>query len=61
MMILVRPTVGPMARNVDTLVQAMQHVLCAKLFTRDTTIPPLPFNIEVGVFHHTFIVRCISF
>uniref|UniRef100_A0A803TUW1 Fatty-acid amide hydrolase 1 n=1 Tax=Anolis carolinensis TaxID=28377 RepID=A0A803TUW1_ANOCA len=40
-------TVGPMARNVDSLVLCMRALLCADLFQLDPTLPPMPFNEEV--------------
>ncbi|KAM4722930.1 vitamin D3 hydroxylase-associated protein-like [Rhinophrynus dorsalis] len=39
--------IGPMARDVDSLVLCMRAVLCGEMFRLDSTIPPLPFNDEV--------------
>ncbi|XP_063283817.1 vitamin D3 hydroxylase-associated protein-like [Pelobates fuscus] len=39
--------VGPMARDVDSLVLCMKAVLCDEMFKLDPTVPPLPFNDKV--------------
>ncbi|KAJ1169868.1 hypothetical protein NDU88_001756 [Pleurodeles waltl] len=42
------PTViGPMARDVDSLVLCMRALLCDEMFRLDPTVPPIPFNEEV--------------
>ncbi|XP_078527801.1 vitamin D3 hydroxylase-associated protein-like [Lissotriton helveticus] len=42
------PTViGPMARDVDSLVLCMRALLCEDMFRLDPTVPPIPFNEEV--------------
>ncbi|NWV00216.1 FAAH1 hydrolase, partial [Upupa epops] len=38
---------GPMARDVDSLVLCMKALLCQELFHLDPTVPPIPFNDEV--------------
>ncbi|KAM8930863.1 fatty-acid amide hydrolase 1-like [Pelodytes ibericus] len=40
-------TVGPMARDVDSLVLGMRALLCDEMFKLDPTVPPLPFNDKV--------------
>lgn len=37
-----------MARDVDSLALCMQALLCDYMFTLDPTVPPLPFNTQVG-------------
>uniref|UniRef100_A0A8C4YMU9 Fatty-acid amide hydrolase 1 n=1 Tax=Gopherus evgoodei TaxID=1825980 RepID=A0A8C4YMU9_9SAUR len=39
--------VGPMARDVDSLVLCMRALLCEDMFHLDPTVPPVPFNEEV--------------
>lgn len=41
-------SVGPMARDVDSLALCMQALLCDYMFTLDPTVPPVPFNTQVG-------------
>ncbi|XP_060087753.1 vitamin D3 hydroxylase-associated protein-like [Heteronotia binoei] len=43
----VTATIGPMAKNVDSLVLCMKALLCDKLFHLDPSVPPIPFNEEV--------------
>ncbi|XP_034634293.1 vitamin D3 hydroxylase-associated protein-like [Trachemys scripta elegans] len=43
----VTATVGPMARDVDSLALCMRALLCDDMFRLDPTVPPLPFNEEV--------------
>ncbi|XP_019356912.1 PREDICTED: vitamin D3 hydroxylase-associated protein-like [Gavialis gangeticus] len=43
----VMATIGPMARDVDSLVLCMRALLCEDLFQLDPTVPPIPFNEEV--------------
>ncbi|KAH0618659.1 hypothetical protein JD844_018056, partial [Phrynosoma platyrhinos] len=40
-------TVGPMARDVDSLVLCMKALLCEDLFQLDPMVPPMPFNEEL--------------
>uniref|UniRef100_A0A667XTB1 Fatty-acid amide hydrolase 1 n=1 Tax=Myripristis murdjan TaxID=586833 RepID=A0A667XTB1_9TELE len=40
-------SVGPLARDVDSLALFMQAVLCDHLFSLDPTVPPIPFNLEI--------------
>uniref|UniRef100_A0A6J0UV61 Vitamin D3 hydroxylase-associated protein-like n=1 Tax=Pogona vitticeps TaxID=103695 RepID=A0A6J0UV61_9SAUR len=40
-------TVGPMARDVDSLAFCMKALLCEDMFQMDPTVPPMPFNEEV--------------
>ena len=48
-MFLVLPgQIGPMAKNVDTVVMAMNAVLCPLMFKLDYNVPPIPFNMEVS-------------
>lgn len=44
----VQLSVGPMARDVDSLALCMKALLCEDLFRLDSTIPPLPFREEVS-------------
>lgn len=39
---------GPMARDVDSLALCMQALLCDHMFRLDPTVPPIPFNQQVG-------------
>ncbi|XP_053325777.1 vitamin D3 hydroxylase-associated protein-like [Spea bombifrons] len=39
--------IGPLARDVDSLVLCMKALLCDEMFKLDPTVPPLPFNDEV--------------
>ncbi|KAM8930433.1 vitamin D3 hydroxylase-associated protein-like [Pelodytes ibericus] len=43
----VAPMVGPIARDVDSLVLFMRALLCEDMFNMDSTVPPLPFNDKV--------------
>ncbi|XP_053373624.1 vitamin D3 hydroxylase-associated protein-like isoform X1 [Mercenaria mercenaria] len=65
---LIRPTPGPMGRDVDTVVMGMKAVLCPKHFELDPDVPPLPFNTEVyesdrklriGYYTNDGYVQCI--
>ncbi|NWH20434.1 VDHAP protein, partial [Grus americana] len=40
-------TLGPMARDVDSLALCMKALLCEEMFRLDPTVPPLPFDEEV--------------
>ncbi|NWI32913.1 VDHAP protein, partial [Sula dactylatra] len=40
-------TLGPMARDVDSLALCMKALLCEEMFQLDPTVPPLPFDEEV--------------
>ncbi|MCI4375047.1 hypothetical protein PGIGA_G00104520 [Pangasianodon gigas] len=40
-------SVGPMARDVESLALCMRALLCTDMFTLDPTVPPIPFNQEV--------------
>ncbi|XP_014651372.1 PREDICTED: vitamin D3 hydroxylase-associated protein-like [Ceratotherium simum simum] len=40
-------TLGPMARDVDSLALCMRALLCEELFHLDPSVPPLSFNDEV--------------
>lgn len=37
-----------MARDVDSLALCMQALLCDYMFSLDPTVPPVPFNTQVG-------------
>ncbi|KAJ1169841.1 hypothetical protein NDU88_001729 [Pleurodeles waltl] len=39
--------VGPLARDVDSVVLCMRALLCDDMFRLDPTVPPIPFNEEV--------------
>ncbi|XP_005072131.1 fatty-acid amide hydrolase 1 [Mesocricetus auratus] len=43
----VQLSVGPMARDVESLALCLRALLCEDLFRLDPTIPPLPFREEV--------------
>ncbi|NXJ09020.1 FAAH1 hydrolase, partial [Odontophorus gujanensis] len=43
----VTATVGPMAKDVESLALCMRALLCEDMFNLDSTVPPLPFNEEV--------------
>lgn len=40
-------TLGPMARDVDTIVMAMRALLCDKMFELDNNVPPMKFDEAV--------------
>ncbi|NWZ20395.1 VDHAP protein, partial [Asarcornis scutulata] len=40
-------TLGPMARDVDSLALCMKALLCDEMFRLDPTLPPIPFDDEV--------------
>lgn len=44
----VRPSVGPMARDVESLALCLRALLCEDMFRLDPTVPPLPFREEVS-------------
>ncbi|XP_072789148.1 fatty-acid amide hydrolase 1 isoform X2 [Taeniopygia guttata] len=43
----VAAAVGPLAKDVESLVLCLRALLCEDMFSLDTTVPPLPFNEEV--------------
>lgn len=43
----VQLSLGPMARDVESLALCLKALLCEHLFTLDPTVPPLPFREEV--------------
>uniref|UniRef100_A0ACB8F4E2 Uncharacterized protein n=1 Tax=Sphaerodactylus townsendi TaxID=933632 RepID=A0ACB8F4E2_9SAUR len=43
----VTTSVGPLARDVDSLVLCMKALLCDYMFQLDPLVPPMPFNEEV--------------
>lgn len=45
--VAVQVSVGPMARDVESLALCMRALLCEDLFRLDPTVPPVPFNEEV--------------
>ncbi|XP_073420040.1 fatty-acid amide hydrolase 1-like isoform X2 [Dendrobates tinctorius] len=42
--------IGPISRDVDSLVTTMRAVLCDDMFRLDPTVPPIPFNDELVPF-----------
>lgn len=44
----VQLSVGPMARDVESLALCMRALLCEDMFRLDPTVPPLPFREEVS-------------
>ncbi|XP_068599706.1 fatty-acid amide hydrolase 1 [Brachionichthys hirsutus] len=40
-------SVGPMAKDVDSLALCMEALLCDHMFYLDPTIPPMPFNTQI--------------
>lgn len=44
----VQVSVGPMARDVESLALCMRALLCEDMFRLDPTVPPVPFNEEVS-------------
>uniref|UniRef100_A0A3P8Y1F7 Fatty-acid amide hydrolase 1 n=1 Tax=Esox lucius TaxID=8010 RepID=A0A3P8Y1F7_ESOLU len=40
-------SLGPLAKDVDSLAVFMQALLCDYMFTLDPTVPPIPFNQQV--------------
>ncbi|KAI4889973.1 hypothetical protein NFI96_024360 [Prochilodus magdalenae] len=40
-------SIGPMARDVESLALCMRALLCKDMFTLDPTVPPIPFNQQV--------------
>uniref|UniRef100_A0A8D0W3B4 Fatty-acid amide hydrolase 1 n=1 Tax=Sus scrofa TaxID=9823 RepID=A0A8D0W3B4_PIG len=45
--VAVQLSVGPMARDVESLALCLRALLCEDMFRLDPTVPPLPFNEEV--------------
>ncbi|XP_048207182.1 fatty-acid amide hydrolase 1 [Perognathus longimembris pacificus] len=43
----VKLSVGPMARDVESLALCMRALLCEDMFRLDPTVPPLPFREEI--------------
>lgn len=41
-------SVGPMARDVESLALCLRALLCEDMFRLDPSVPPLPFNEEVS-------------
>lgn len=41
-------SVGPMARDVESLALCLRALLCEDMFRLDPTVPPLPFREEVS-------------
>lgn len=44
----VSASVGPMARDVESLALCLRALLCEDMFRLDPTVPPLPFKEEVS-------------
>lgn len=44
----VQVSVGPMARDVESLALCLRALLCEDMFRLDPTVPPLPFREEVS-------------
>uniref|UniRef100_A0A670YN61 Fatty-acid amide hydrolase 1 n=1 Tax=Pseudonaja textilis TaxID=8673 RepID=A0A670YN61_PSETE len=44
---IVTATIGPMARDVDSLALCMKALLCDELFHLDPSVPPMPFREEI--------------
>lgn len=45
----VQLSVGPMARDVESLALCLRALLCEDMFRLDPTVPPLPFKEEVSM------------
>ncbi|XP_029804891.1 fatty-acid amide hydrolase 1 isoform X2 [Suricata suricatta] len=45
--VAVHMSVGPMARDVESLALCLRALLCEDMFRLDPSVPPLPFNEEV--------------
>ncbi|XP_024907642.1 fatty-acid amide hydrolase 1 isoform X2 [Pteropus alecto] len=45
--VAVQASVGPMARDVESLALCLRALLCEDMFRLDPTVPPLPFKEEV--------------
>lgn len=43
----VLPSMGPLAKDMDSLVVCMRALLCDYMFSLDPTTPPLPFNEQM--------------
>uniref|UniRef100_A0A673H975 Fatty-acid amide hydrolase 1 n=1 Tax=Sinocyclocheilus rhinocerous TaxID=307959 RepID=A0A673H975_9TELE len=43
----VSSSLGPLARDVESLALCMRALLCQDMFSLDPTVPPIPFNQEV--------------
>lgn len=41
-------SIGPMARDVESLALCLRALLCEDMFRLDPTVPPLPFKEEVS-------------
>ncbi|XP_026562956.1 vitamin D3 hydroxylase-associated protein-like [Pseudonaja textilis] len=46
-LLLILGTIGPMAKDVDSLALCMKALLCDYMFQLDPTVPPMPFNEEI--------------
>ncbi|XP_032073934.1 vitamin D3 hydroxylase-associated protein-like isoform X2 [Thamnophis elegans] len=46
-LMLILGTIGPMAKDVDSLALCMKALLCDYMFQLDPTVPPMPFNEEI--------------
>ncbi|GFR91180.1 fatty-acid amide hydrolase 1-like, partial [Elysia marginata] len=65
---LVPPADGPMGRDVESLVQFMEAVLCQDLFRLDPSTPPIPFRrdvyenrkpLKIGYYVYDECTRCV--
>ncbi|GFS03583.1 fatty-acid amide hydrolase 1 [Elysia marginata] len=65
---LVPPTDGPMGKDVESLVQFMEAVLCQELFRLDPSTPPIPFRrdmyenwkpLKIGYYVYDECSRCV--
>lgn len=45
--ITVLSSLGPLARDVESVALCMRALLCQDMFTLDPTVPPIPFNQKV--------------
>ena len=46
-MYTVRPVIGPMARDFDSLLLLTQAILSPNMSELDPLVPPLPFDVKV--------------
>ncbi|KAK3767218.1 hypothetical protein RRG08_018088 [Elysia crispata] len=65
---IVPATDGPMGRDIDSLVQFMEAVLCQELFSLDPSTPPIPFRremyenwkpLKIGYYVYDECTRCV--
>lgn len=59
--ILVKDTVGPLARDMDGLIEVTRSILMQKMYILDPYIPPVPFRDEVSLHIFLLLIICWFF